>query len=240
VSTPVRRTALRSAGTRIDLPVAAITWMCGWLLFQVVATIVVLSSGADADDVPIWATFTGSVLGWLAIVGVLVVASRRAGSGRFVDDYSVRARPIDVLGAGAGVLTQLVLVPALYLPLERLWPSTFSDDRVTENAKELVDRAHGGSMVLLVVMVCVGAPLVEELLYRGLIQGALVNRFSQVPAVLAAAAFFALIHFRPVEYPGLFVAGIVFGLGALWSGRLGPAVAAHVGFNVTGLILALN
>jgi hypothetical protein len=95
-------------------------------------------------------------------------------------------------------------------------------------------------MVLLVLMVCVCAPIVEELVYRGLLQGSFSARFNQVPAWLAASAIFALIHFRPVEYPGLFVIGLVCGYCAMSTGRLGMAVACHVGFNVSGLLLALD
>ena len=60
-------------------------------------------------------------------------------------------------------------------------------------------------------MVCVGAPIVEELVYRGLLQGSFAARFNHVVAWLAAAAWFAVIHFRPVEYPGLFAFGLVVG-----------------------------
>jgi hypothetical protein len=241
VSSPVRRTALRPAGSRIDLPAALVTWLCAWLLFQVAGTIVLVASGYERiTEAPMWVPFLGSMIGWTAMVVVLVAASQRVGSGDFVADYSVRAKPVDLLGAGVGVLAQLVVIPAIYLPLEAIWPETFSEDRLTENAKELVDRASGGSMLLLVLMVCVGAPVVEELVYRGLIQGALVDRFSQIPALLLGAAFFAVIHFRPVEYPGLFAAGLVFGACVLVTGRLGPAVTAHVAFNATGLVLALD
>jgi len=241
VSSPLRRTALRNAGARIDVPVALVTWLCGWLLANVIGVIVLAAAGFDdVDDAAIWALFLAQGLGWVAMIAALVFASRRAGSGSFVADYSVRARAVDALAAAAGVLTQLVVLPGIYLPLEQLWPGTFSDDRLSENAKDLVDRAQGGSMVMLVLMVCIGAPIVEELVYRGLVQGSLANRLSQVPALVIGAAFFALIHFRPVEYPGLFAAGLVFGACLLVTGRLGPAVAAHLGFNVTGLILALD
>ena len=45
-------------------------------------------------------------------------------------------------------------------------------------------------MVLLVLMVCVGAPIVKELVYRGLLQGSFAARFNNVPAWLAASAIF--------------------------------------------------
>ena len=147
---------------------------------------------------------------------------------------------MDVLGLPVGVLTQLVLVPLVYLPLERIWEDVFTEERLTETAKDLVDRASGGSMVLLVLMVCVGAPIVEELVYRGLVAGVVRRPLQPGVAWLAASALFALIHFRPVEYPGLLVIGLVCGFCALATGRLGMAIACHIGFNVTGLLLALD
>ena len=51
------------------------------------------------------------------------------------------------------------------------------------------------------------------------------------------AAFFPAIHFRPVEFPGLFVCGLILGTCALRTGRLGMGIAAHMAFNATGLLL---
>jgi membrane protease YdiL (CAAX protease family) len=241
VSLPLRPVALRDAGRRIDVPVAFLTWLAAWLLGQVVALIVYSAGGyEDIDEVPIWVLFISQVLVWSIFLTAMALASRREGSGRFVADYQVRARSVDIIGVPIGVLTQLVLVPLVYLPLERLWEDVFTEERLTETAKDLVDRASGGSMVLLVLTVCVGAPIVEELVYRGLLQGAFTARFHHVLALLASSALFALIHFRPVEYPGLFVIGLVCGWCALTTGRLGMAIACHVGFNVTGLLLALD
>ena len=232
---------MRDTGRRIDVPVALLTWLAAWLLGQVVALVVYSAGGyEDLDDVPIWVLFVSQLLVWGIFIAGMVLASKREGTGHFRADYQVRARAVDLLGVPIGVLTQLVLVPLVYLPLETLWQDVFTEERLTENAKDLVDRASGGSMVLLVVMVCVGAPLVEELVYRGLLQGSFAARVNHVPAVLAASALFAVVHFRPVEYPGLFVIGLVCGACALVTGRLGMAIACHIGFNVTGLLLALD
>jgi membrane protease YdiL (CAAX protease family) len=241
VSLPLRPVALRDAGRRIDVPVAFLTWLAAWLLGQVVALIVYSAGGYDdVDEVPIWVLFVSQLLVWAIFLAAMALASKREGSGSFVADYQVRARSVDVLGVPVGVLTQLVLVPLVYLPLERIWEDVFTEERLTETAKDLVDRASGGSMVLLVLTVCVGAPVVEELVYRGLLQGSLAARFHHLVAWLAASALFALVHFRPVEYPGLLVIGLVCGFCALATGRLGMAIACHIGFNVTGLLLALD
>jgi len=54
------------------------------------------------------------------------------------------------------------------------------------------------------------------------------------------AAWFAIIHFRPVEYPGLFTFGLVTGACLLLTDRLGMSWATHIAFNATGLLLAVR
>ncbi len=236
----VSRTPLRDTGRRIDVPVAVATWVAAFVIGQLASSVIVGASGADDfDSIPIPTLFAGVAATWVAYLVGMWAASQRSGSGDFVEDYRVRFATIDLLGLPIGVLTQLVLVPLLYLPLSELWPDTFSDERLSENAEKLVDRANGASMVLLVLMVCLFAPVVEELVYRGLLQGSLAARFDQVVALVVTAAWFAVIHFRPVEYPGLFLFGLVAGAGLMFTGRLGLPILAHVAFNLTGLLLAL-
>ena len=56
---------------------------------------------------------------------------------------------------------------------------------------------------------------------------------------LFVAILFTLIHFVPVEYPGLFVFALVVGACAAISDGLSLPIFVHVGFNATGLLLAL-
>lgn len=233
--------ALRNAGNRVDVPIALFTYVGAWLIGSLLTVLVFTIGGYEkVEESPIWVQFVAQCLAWSVFIVALIIASDRFGSGRFVNDYQARVKPVDVIGIPIGVLTQLVVVPLLYKPLEMIWEDTFTNDKLSESAKELVDRASGGGMVLLVIMVCVGAPIIEELVYRGLLQGSFAARFNHVPALLVAATIFALIHGRPVEAPGLFVVGLVCGLCALSTGRLGMAIACHVGFNVTGLLLAID
>ena len=236
----VTRTALRDAGRPIDVPIAVLTWVAAFVAGQIVSLAILATSGEDdLDAVPIPTLFAAVAATWVAYLVGLWYASRRAGTGDFVEDYRVRFKLVDLVGVPIGVLTQLVVVPLVYLPLSRLWPSTFSEDELSETAKDLVDRASGATMVLLVLMVCIGAPIVEELVYRGLLQGSFAARFDHVVAWLVASVWFMVIHFRPVEYPGLLTFGLVAGGCLLVTGRLGTPILAHVAFNVTGLVMAL-
>ena len=232
---------MRRAGQRVDVRVAVVTWFGAFVVGQLISAVILAASGAEqAEDVPIPTLFIAVAATWTAYLAGMWAASQRSGSGDVVEDYGIRFRAVDLVGLPIGVLTQLVLVPLVYLPLREAWPDTFSDDRLSETAEELADRASGATMALLVLMVCVGAPIVEELVYRGLLQRSLAARIDHVVAWLAASAWFALIHFRPVEYPGLFMFGLVAGACLMATGRLGMSMTTHFAFNVTGLLLAVR
>jgi uncharacterized protein len=236
----VTTTAIAPPGEKsIPLGVAVLTWLASWLAGNLLAAVAIGSSGertGDADT-PVWLTLVAALSLWIPMVVALREASVRFGAGTFREDYGLRVRPIDALGLPIGVACQLLLVPLLYWPLREAWPATFDDEKLEENARALVDSADGVWMVVLVLIVVAGAPIVEELVYRGLLQGAFTRHVDDVLAVLAVAAWFALVHFRPVEYPGLFLFGLVLGVCAWRTRRIGMAIAAHVGFNATGLAL---
>jgi hypothetical protein len=224
---------------RVGIGRAAGVWLACWLLANLVGGALLAAVHTDAEDsLPIWAVLLSALLLWIPLLAALVWLSRTDGTGDVIDDYGVRFTPIDLVGIPIGILGQLVLIRLVYLPLEAIWPETFSEDRLTENARDLWDRADGLWLIGLVLVVVVGAPIVEELVYRGLLQGALARRIDDVVAVVVVAAWFALIHFRAVEYPGLFAIGLVFGACAMITGRLGMSIWAHVAFNATGLALA--
>ena len=198
----------------------------------------VLTGFVDKGVVVIPVLAASLVLGWVTFLVGATLTSRSHGSGDVVADLGLAARPLDAVGIPIGIFAQVALVPLVYVPLREVWPATFSEEALTETATDLVDRADGALLPLLILLVVFGAPLVEEIAYRGLLQRPLLNQFPAPLVIVFVAAVFALIHFRPVEYPGLFVAGLVFGVCAWRTGRVGTAVAAHVGFNLTGIVFA--
>lgn len=215
----------------------AVCWVAGIVLAQV-AIAVTGHGGESSEALPTSSTALTILCLWVPFLIGLTVLSRRDGSGRFVADYRLRIRWSDVIGVPLGVVSQLVLVPVFYWALRSAWPDAFSADKVEQRARDLWDRADGVWVLVLVLVVAVGAPLVEELVYRGLVQQALQSRVDEILAVVLAAAFFAAIHFQPVEFPGLFLFGVVLGVLYRRTGRLGAPILAHVAFNAAGLYLA--
>jgi uncharacterized protein len=232
----------------IGIGQAAAVWTITWIAGNLIGATVIAASGyTSTTDAPVWVTMVLAFGLWTPmLVGMWVVAERSGrrkpvrqhfGIHEFADEYGLRFKLVDLLGIPIGVLSQLVLLRTVYWPLERAWPATFSRSRIERNARDLYDQAHGGWLFGLIAIVVIGAPIVEELMYRGLLQGSAVRRLNDGVAVVTVAAFFALIHFRWVEFPGLFVFGLVLGVCALQTRRLGMSIVTHMAFNATGLLL---
>jgi membrane protease YdiL (CAAX protease family) len=203
----------------------------GWLIAVAAQTIAVsayvAATGDDYDMLPLGAVALVQVPLWLGLGGMPVYAATVKGRG-VVADFGLRFRAIDApVGFAIGVVTQAVLVPLLYVPI--LW---FLDDAdVAEQARSLTDRAHGPGVVLLVLIVVVGAPIVEELFYRGLLLRALERRLRAPIAVVVSAVLFGAAHFQLLQLPALVMFGVILAVIAQRTGRLGPCIWAHAGFN---------
>ncbi len=235
------RPASHDAG--ISIAAAAATWLGAYIAaLPLQAGVIGLlgQSGVDPDDWPT-STMVATVLClWVPFVVGLVVLGRRRGSGSIRDAYRVRFRVVDLVGLPIGVVGQFVLVPLLYWPLTTLFPDAFDPAKVEERATDLWNRADGWWVLALIAVVAIGAPLVEEVVYRGVILQSLEGRLNDTVALVVSAAFFGAIHLQPVEFPGLFVIGIVFGLCWQRSGRIACPILAHLAFNASGLLLAAN
>src|SRR5690606_8665012 len=148
----------------IPLLPAIATWAAGFIGGALlVASAVLLAFGVEGDDYTIPQLALAALGQWLVFLAAMVWTSHRYGTGDlvadFVEHYAVRFRPIDLVGVPVGVVGQLVLVPLLYVPLRAVWPDTFSTDEIEERARELADKADGWTVVVLVLVVAVGAPI---------------------------------------------------------------------------------
>lgn len=207
----------------------------GWLLAMVLSALslppLLAAFGyAVDDDLPLEIMTLQYIPLWVGFVGVPVWAAVTKGSG-FVRDFRVRLAAIDVAVAVAvGVLAQLILVPLVSWPVLELAGSSF--DELAEPARELGDKAVGPlKTFLLFAIVGVGAPIAEEIFYRGLVLGALAKRFGTTWAVIGSSVLFGLSHFQLLQLPALVVAGAVFALLYVRTGRLGAAIIGHMAFN---------
>lgn len=207
-----------------------------------VGAVIVLVAGWEAQegstgiDAPIWGLALLQIPLWAGYLGIVVFAGRNKGHG-VVADFGLRQHAMDVpVGLVLGILTQLVVLPLLYIPLLEL-TGTDQDD-LSAPARALADRAGSlPSWILFAVLVGVCAPIVEELFYRGLFLRSLTKRgLGPVAAVVGSSVVFAAVHFQVLQFAGLLVFGLVAGTLSVRTGRLGPAIWAHIGFNMTTVV----
>jgi len=174
---------------------------------------------------------------WLGLLGVPLVATRLRGNGP-VRDLGLRARVADApLGLLVGVASQLLLVPLVTLPVLLLTDAERAD--LEAPARELTDKAQGAGVLLLALVVVVMAPIAEEVFFRGMLQRTLRRRLPAWPAMLITSVLFGISHFQALQLPALAAFGVVLSVLTHRSGRLGPAIWAHVGFNATTVVALL-
>ena len=218
--------------------------LIGWLIAYAAAVVLGVSLSAatgqtDQDNIPTWFIGVSALTLWVPFICVLVYLSRTRGHGNIRDDYSVRFAWSDLIGIPIGVVSQLVIVNLATWPFRKLFPGTFDPEQVSQRAKILVDSANGLWLLLLAVVVVVGAPVIEELVYRGLLQQSMARSFGSISAVFLCSAFFTIVHLAPVEFPGLFAFALILGFAFHRTQRIGLTVVTHMSFNAAGLLLVL-
>lgn len=224
------------------LPEALGGFAAGLVLSAFAGAALLAAGDWEPDTAPIWVLALLQVPLWAGLLGGVAVASRRHGTGSVRRDFALRATPRDLLvGLVAGVAAQFLASTVVAWPVLRLTGTT--NREYEEPARKLADTAHASSwwgIALFVVMVVVGAPLVEELFYRGLLQGSLLARaISPAVAVTVTAAAFGLSHLQALQLPALVLFGLLLGALRYRSGRLGPAWVTHTVFNATAAVTML-
>lgn len=101
--------------------------------------------------------------------------------------------------------------------------------------------------VAIVIAAVIAAPLVEELVFRGLVMRSLLSKLPAVIAVGLQGILFGVAHIDPVRGTGniglaiiLSGVGISLGSAAYLLRRIGPTVVAHAIFNGVVMILLLS
>lgn len=136
-----------------------------------------------------------------------------------------------------GVGLQL-LVGILYLP--------FHAKSASRPVHEVLSNATGWRVAIVMLAVGVGAPLVEEIFFRGLVLRSLqtvrFERFRTAAAgwlpALTSGILFAAAHVQGVQFFGLALTGVVLAWIRIREGRLAPSVVTHAGFNLIALVTA--
>jgi len=165
-----------------------------------------------------------------------IVVSRWKGLG-IVSDWKFQFKPIDI-AYGIGLWLAVFIAASVAGEVVARIVGLNDTDEAT-NTQILTD--NEGSLWVLGIVFCVviGAPLVEELLFRGLILRAFEKSFGPVVGIVVSTVIFTVLHVVGgatwdetfVLWASIGMVGLVLAIGTVKIGRLGPAIIAHVLFN---------
>lgn len=156
--------------------------------------------------------------GWPASIGIGLTAL-------------VLAWPVlAVLGNAAGMIVSLL-----------------RGEEVSRIAHSTLQLLHDGPAdrwrILMGALVIIGAPILEEVLYRGLLQRTIMATGIRAwPAIIITSAMFAAMHInaaQPHAMASLFALSVAFGWAYERTGRLIAPIAMHMAFNAANLALGL-
>ena len=162
-----------------------------------------------------------------------------------VQDWGLRFKPIDILfGAGLGVLSMGVAS----LTSKGVGRLVGLND-LTEADNAFLLTSFGGSfwLYLMIFVVVIGAPISEEIAFRGVLQRSLARFGGPLTGIFGSAIIFTLVHFifasfaaQVVTWASIFPVGVILATAAAYFKRLGPSIIAHLINNLVATIIALN
>jgi membrane protease YdiL (CAAX protease family) len=200
----------------------------------------------DPDVITPAAVVSMGLVGQLAGEGFWpLIVARWKGRGAF-RDFGFAIEPIDLaFGFGAAIIA--VLGAGIMRVLSSLAVGIDLDAEESGNTGVLTDYEGTLWVSVIVAGAVVGAPLAEELFFRGLVQHSIEKRFGTYWAVAGSTVIFVLPHFTNpslkgtvVLFSSIGVVGAVLGALVAYVRRLGPAIVAHMLFNLLGTVVALS
>ena len=208
---------------------APLALVAGYVAANIGAVVVLviaiaIDGNLDAENLPPGALLGATFLQNVAFVAAAYVGARIAGP-VVAEHFGLRPAPF---WRSVGLVVALYLAFALFVVIWEQLVGAPEDD-----APLLDDLGVDRSALLLVLgmlTVCVAAPLVEELFFRGFFYRALRNWAGIGLAAILTGVVFGLLHAfsSPVEHlVPLAVLGAAFCLLYQWTGSLLPCIALH-------------
>jgi membrane protease YdiL (CAAX protease family) len=104
--------------------------------------------------------------------------------------------------------------------------------------KALIDLASQSGFFSFLLMV-ISAPILEELIFRGIILDGLLNKYSPLKSILISSFLFGLVHLNPWQFITGFIIGIFSGWIFYKTRSLSLAIIIHASANLSGFLLRI-
>lgn len=241
------------AGLRDLSPMPAVVWFFAafvvYLAVYSAATIVASTgwleqSSLDQEQQKILINAVGLLLGIIAGLGMLFILHRSA------PEAGMKISGLDAPVGFGCFLLGYPLIALAGLAAVAMYTQISNGEQPPPLAhstlETIVEAPRDIWWWLLIVSAVIGAPFIEELIYRVFLQSALI-KITKSPwiSIIAASILFALVHRLnqpPVPWHALLpilMVGVACGVGYERTKRVGVPIVMHVCFNGLNVILAL-
>ncbi len=233
-------TAVPRAPARWGMGDALVGWLIAYSAASLIGALLVSAAGYTPEEIadgalPLTMVALSYPPLWTGFVGVPIWAAALKGNG-WVIDFRARLVPRSLpLAVLAGALAQVVMVPLVSAPM--LWLTDTTADDLARPARELSEKATGGwGIALFILIVGIGAPIAEELFFRGLLMRSIEKRFGTAWGIIGSSVLFGATHFQFLQFPALAGAGFVFAWLVVRSDSLWSGVVGHMTFNMVTVV----
>jgi membrane protease YdiL (CAAX protease family) len=201
------------------------------------------ASKRQAELTAMFSTGPGAVVSlallWIGLLFGVWLASRvTSGGWRALVDWSISWRKDLPIGIGLGIALQGLGI------LAGLVVQHFTQGRDLSNSGEILN-VTGIWFPIMSVAGCVGAPIVEEIFFRGLALNVLFRKFGTTAAITITSLMFGLMHIQSTVASSIYtvisttLVGVAFATTRLRTGRLGTSIVMHITFNSVAVLLSL-
>lgn len=135
------------------------------------------------------------------------------------------------------LLPVLMLTPGLLLAEGEL--VSVLDDLISLPVPEELKAFFSNPSLAILVLTCLLAPVLEEMLFRGIVLRSFLLQYERRSAMLGSAVVFGFAHLNSIQFVVAFTMGLVLGWLYERTRSLWPGILLHMAFN-TGSILLEN
>ena len=211
----------------------AIIPLIGFVLISVVVALV-----GSLLNLPLpWLLLLGITLPWIALAGWPLLTTSFQGNGPVVD-LGLRLTWRDLGWGVIGGIAALVAGGTIAIVLQAIF------GEFTSAAGEVGEQIRNEGPLLAVaafaLCVAIGAPIAEEIAFRGMAYNALAKRGLSTAWIIAITTLaFSLFHLEPMRAPILLASGLVLGILRWRTRSLGAPIVAHAVNNLPGAAFLL-
>ncbi|MDR7857871.1 type II CAAX endopeptidase family protein [Tissierella sp.] len=206
-------------------------------IYWIVTYLIICGIIPAALDKLIWRTFENKTSVWLNLLTLIAVNTIFLLT--LIKKYQLKVSVLSSISM-KGVLLAFACAILFYLLLDKFLDPFFDNIFVTsaDEYRRTISELSRSPMVNF-IRICLLAPVVEEILIRGIILSSLQNRYGAIFALLASTLLFAVLHFNFVQTLSAIICGLVLGLLYINTGSLFTCILAHSLYNTISFFTSI-